>query len=398
LIADNTREEAPCSITAVGLALTAYPVAVARGYLSRDEAVDKVLATLRFFANSPQGTAPDATGYRGLYYHFLEMDTGRRHNQSELSTIDTAFLIAGALTTAQYFTADNDAEGELRQLADALYRRVDWQWALNDGRLVSMGWWPERGFHDKRWRGYSEALLLYVLGLASPSHPLPTESYDAWLETYEWQAHYGIECLYAPPLFIHQLSHIWIDFRGIQDAYMREKCLDYFQNSRRATYVQQRYAIDNPQQYEAYGEWVWGITASDGPGDLVKIVDGIERHFWSYMARGAAGGPDDGTLSPWGVVASLPFAPKIVLRTIARLDEYYPEMLSNYGFKCSFNPTFPGENGWISQGYYGLDQGPIILMIENTLSGLVWRLLRRCPYVVDGLRRAGFTGGWLGSG
>lgn len=396
LIADNSRGDSPCSITAVGLALASYPVAVERGYLSRDDAVTRTLATLRFFWHSPQGTEPDATGYKGFYYHFLNMESGRRHDQSELSTIDTTFLIAGALTAGQYFDRDNDEEQMIRRLSEALYRRVDWRWALNGGRLVSMGWWPESGFHETGWYGYTEALLLYVLGLASPTYPLPAESYDAWLETYEWQTYYGIECLYAPPLFIHQLSHVWIDFRRIQDAFMRDKSLDYFDNSRRATYIQQQYAIENPKNFRAYGEWTWGITASDGPGDIVEVIDGVERRFWGYMARGAPGGPDDGTLSPWGVVASLPFAPEIVLPTIDYFNENYPFMISEYGFKCSFNPTFPdGPQGWISQGYYGLDQGPIVIMIENAISGLVWRLMRGCPHIVRGLRRAGFEGGWL---
>ena len=396
LVADNSRQGAPCSITAVGLALASYPVAVERGYLRRDEAVAKTLATLRFFWRSPQGTEAGATGYNGFYYHFLDMKSGRRYGRSELSTIDTTFLIAGALTAGQYFDGNGDEEREIRDLADALYRRVDWQWALDDGRLVSMGWWPESGFHESRWYGYTEALLLYVLGLASPTHPLPAESYDAWLETYEWQTHYGIDCLYAPPLFIHQLSHVWIDFRSIQDAFMRKMGLDYFENSRRAALIQQKYAVDNPQNFKGYGEYAWGITASDGPGDMVKVVEGVERRFWGYMARGAPGGPDDGTLSPWGVVASLPFAPEIVLPTIDHYDEHYPFMISEYGFKCSFNPTFPGgRQGWVSQGYYGLDQGPIVIMIENALTGLVWRIMRHCPAIVRGLRRAGFKGGWL---
>lgn len=397
LIADNSRDDSPASITAVGLALASYPVAVERGYWSRSEAVERTLATLRFFWHSPQGTEPDATGYKGFYYHFLDMEAGRRYRGSELSTIDTTFFIGGALTAGQYFDRDTRGEQEIRELADALYRRVDWQWALAGGQLVTMGWYPESGFHEASWYGYTEALLLYVLGLASPTHPLPVGSYDAWTETYEWQTHYGIECLYAAPIFIHQLSHVWIDFRGIQDAYMRQKCLDYFQNSRRATYIQQQYAIENPNNYDGYGEWAWGITASDGPGEMVKVVDGVERRFWGYMARGAPGGPDDGTLSPWGVVASLPFAPELVLPTIDYLDEHYSFMISDYGFKCSFNPTFPGgEHGWVSKGYYGLDQGPIVIMIENTLTGLVWRLMRRCPYIASGLQRAGFQGGWLG--
>jgi hypothetical protein len=335
LIADNSRQQSPSSITAVGLALASYPVAVARGYLARDEAAARTLAMLRFFWNSRQGTEPDATGYKGFYYHFLDMETGRRHNQSELSTIDTTFLIAGALTAEQYYTQQSDDEREIRELVDALYRRVDWQWAQNGGRRPSMGWWPESGFHPSRWFGYTEALLLYVLGLASPTYPLPAESYDAWLESYEWQSHYGIESVFAAPMFIHQLSHIWIDFRGIQDAFMRKRGIDYFENSRRAATIQQQYAIENPRNYREYGKWAWGITASDGPGEMVKVIDGVERRFWGYMARGAPGGPDDGTLSPWGVVASLPFAPEIVLPTIAYYDEQYPFMISDYGFKCS---------------------------------------------------------------
>ena len=396
LIADNSRDDSPCSITAVGLALAAYPVAVERRYLSREEAVARTLTTLRFLRDSNQSTAPEATGYKGFYYHFLEMDSGQRHAGSELSTIDTTFLIAGALAAAQYFDRENSREREIREVADTLYRRIDWQWALDGGRLVRMGWYPEEGYHEARWYGYTEALLLYALGLGSPTYPLMPDSYGAWLEGYEWQTHYGIEAVYASPLFIHQLSHVWIDFRKIQDRYMLDKGIDYFENSRRATQIQQRYAMENPENFEGYGEWVWGITASDGPGEMVKVVDGIERRFWGYMARGAPGGPDDGTLSPWGVVASLPFAPEIVVPTVEYYDEHFPFMISDYGFKCSFNPTFPsGEQGWVSQGYYGLDQGPIVLMIENSFSGQPWRLMRRCPYLVAGLRRAGFEGGWL---
>jgi hypothetical protein len=192
---------------------------------------------------------------------------------------------------------------------------------------------------------------------------------------------------------------VWLDFRGIQDDYMREKRIDYFENSRRATYVQQRYAIRNPKQFNGYGEHSWGITASDGPGPAIRSIDGTERRFYDYRARGIPFGPDDGTIAPWAATASLPFAPEIVLPTLQHFDDTYPEMTSHYGFKCSFNPTFASDEtprrGWISKGYYGLDQGPIILMIENFRSGLPWRLMRRCPYVVTGLLRAGFRNGWL---
>lgn len=327
--------------------------------------------------------------------------------QCELSTIDTTFLIAGVLLAAQYFAGDDAREAEIRTLADALYRRVEWDWALDltgaarPTPAVSHGWTPERGFIRYRWNGYSEALLLYALALGSPTHPIPAGSYAAWLERYRWRKLYDIEHLYAGPLFIHQLSHAWIDFRGIQDDFMRARGIDYFENSRRATYLQREYAIRNPRAFRGYGENAWGVTASDGPGPAAHVVDGADRRFWPYLARSAPFGPDDGTLSPWAVVASLPFAPEIVLPALAHINEQHPEITSTYGFKCSFNPTFPGgetpEGGWVSQGHYGLDQGPIVLMIENYVSEQPWRLMRGCAPLVRGLRRAGFTGGWLES-
>ena len=197
-----------------------------------------------------------------------------------------------------------------------------------------------------RWEGYDEALLLYVLGLGSPTYPLPEESYQAWLSTYVWKKIYDYEFVYAGPLFIHQLSHIWVDFRGIQDAYMRDKGLDYFENSRRATYVQREYAIHNPLEFALYDKDCWGITASDGPGPATLKVDGVERQFFDYVARGVPHGPDDGTIAPWAVVASLPFAPEIVLPAIRYFtDRVKLEQADSYGFKASFNPTYPVKSG-----------------------------------------------------
>jgi hypothetical protein len=399
LVPDNTRKDSHCSITAVGLSLASYAIGVERGFIPRASAIERTLTTLRFFLDSEQSEDPHSTGYRGFYYHFLDMKTGRRARESELSTIDTTFLIAGALLAASYFDGGSAEENEIRQIAAALYRRVDWRWAQNGAPAVSHGWKPETGFLRYRWEGYSEALLLYVLGLGSPTHPLPANSYRAWTESFRWKKLYGIEFLYAGPLFIHQLSHVWIDPRGIQDEYMREKGIDYFENSRRATYVQQRYAIRNPKGFKGYGENSWGITASDGPGPAIRTIDGVERRFYDYRARGVPFGPDDGTIAPWAAIASLPFAPEIVLPAIRHFSEAHPEMTSRFGFKCSFNPTFAdagaSPGGWISKGYYGLDQGPIVLMIENFRSGLPWRLMRQCPHIVTGLSRAGFRGGWL---
>lgn len=398
MVADNTRTGAHASITAIGFALTAYLIGVERGFITRGEAIERTLTTLRFFRNSEQSNDPDATGYKGFYYHFLHMDSGRRAWQSELSTIDSTFLLAGALAAAAYFDRNTAEEREIRQLAEELYARADWQWALNAGATVVMGWTPESGFLPYRWQGYSEALILYVLALASPAHPIPPESYKAQTRTYAWRKLYGQEFLYAGPLFIHQLSHMWIDFRGIQDEFMRQKGIDYFENSRRATFVQQQYAIHNPLDFKGYNEHCWGITASDGPGPITIQIDGVERTFFDYIARGVPDGPDDGTIAPWAATASLPFAPEIVLPTLQYFSENHPDMISKYGFKCSFNPTFrtnPNEKGWISKGYYGLDQGPIVMMIENYRTGFLWNLMRTCPYIVTGLRQAGFENGWL---
>lgn len=340
LVPDNTREGAPASITAVGLALASYPVGVERRYLSRAAAVARTLTTLRTFWESPQGEEPDATGFKGFFYHFLDLQTCRRTWNCELSTIDTTFLLAGALACAQYFDRETPPEREIRRLADALYRRVDWQWALAGGQTVSMGWKPDTGFLPFRWEGYSEALLLYALGLGSPTHPLPEESYAAWTSTYRWENLYGMEFLYAGTLFVHQLSHVWIDFRGIRDDFMRRRGIDYFENSRRATYVQRHYAMENPHHFRGYNKDCWGITASDGPGPATLCIDGVERHFHDYVARGVPWGPDDGTIAPWAAIASLPFAPEIVLPALRHFIDFYPEMTSKYGFKCSFNPTF----------------------------------------------------------
>jgi hypothetical protein len=398
LVRDKTQPGAPASIAAVGMAMAAGPLAVERVALPREFMARRTLNRLRFFWNSPQGPEADATGYKGFYYHFLDMETGRRVWNCELSTIDTAFLLAGMLTAATYFDHDNAVEHEIRTLADALYRRVDWQWAQNGGATVTHGWRPETGFIPYRWQGYDEALLLYVLGLGSPTYPLPPESYQAWASTYQWKKIYDWELLYSGPLFTHQLSHLWIDFRGIQDAFMREHGLDYFENSRRATYIQQQYAIRNPLEFAGYGEYCWGLTASDGPGWTVRTINGIERRFFDYIARGAPYGPDDGTIAPWAVVASLPFAPEIVLPTIRHFERLDVGLLQPYGFKATFNATYTvDESGgiWVSPYHFGIDQGPIVLMIDNYRSNLLWKVMQRCRYLVTGLRRAGFTTGWL---
>jgi hypothetical protein len=399
LVRDRTDTAGPSSIAGTGLALAAYPVGVERGYIERDDAIRRTLACLRFFANSTQSTDRSATGYKGFYYHFLDMQTGRRVWDSEVSSVDSAFLLAGMLTAAEYFTRDTPEENEIRTLAKQLNERADWQWMLNGGPTVSHGWTPERGFIRYRWQGYSEALLLYILGLGSPTHPLPEETYTAWTSTYKWKKIYETDYLYSGPLFTHQLSHIWIDFRGIRDPYMQSRQSDYFENSKRATHIQREYGTRNPMNFEGYGEHCWGFTASDGPGWITCSVDGIERRFYGYLSRGAPYGPDDGTIAPWAVVASLPFAPDIVLPAIQQFDQLKLMDPNPYGFKTSFNRTFPTDNaetvGWISAGHCGINQGPIVLMIENYRTELIWKLMRNCSYIITGLRRAKFAGGWL---
>ncbi|WP_341857937.1 glucoamylase family protein [Sinorhizobium medicae] len=399
LVRDKTEPNAPASITAIGMALATLPVVVERGVMIRKFAAKIARKKLAFLLACPQGPEPDASGYKGFFYHFLDIETGRRVWQCELSTIDSAFLFAGALTVAAYFDGDSADEVEVRQLANTLYERADWSWACDHGPTLTHGWRPESGFIPYRWRGYDEGLLLYILGLGSRTHPLPPNAYSAYTESYEWRNIYGRELLYSGPLFTHQLSHMWIDFRGIRDEFMRDHNSDYFQNSRHATYVQQQYAIRNPLKFAGYGKHCWGFTASDGPGWIKRTVDGVEREFYDYTARGAPFGPDDGTVSPWVVVGSLPFAPEIVIPTVWNFAQMQMGMTRLYGFKPSFNQTFAVEGSetgwWVTPYHFGIDQGPVVLMIENYRTGLLWNVMRRCEPLVVGLRRAGFTGGWL---
>jgi len=400
LVADKNAPGWPASIAATGLALTCYPVAVENGWMTEDAAIDRTLATLRFFRDAPQGTEADASGHRGFYYHFLDMRDGRRARACELSSVDTAFLIAGMLAGATYFSADSPRMREIRETAEALYRRVDWRWMCKQGATLRHGWRPGRGFLPYRWQGYDETPLMHALALGSPTHPIAPDAYSAWTSTFEWKRCYDIDYLYCGPLFTHQLSQVWIDFRGIRDAFMRDKGIDYFENSRRATHVQQAYAIDNPLGFRGYGRDAWGITASEGPGPAVRQIEGVRRRFHDYVGRGAPFGIDDGTIAPWAVLASVPFAPEIVLPTI----HHFTHTLGlhdgqAYGFKSTFNPTFGDHSGsaagWISPFHFGLNLGPIVLMIENHLTGMPWRMLRECDHMANGLRKGGFTGGWL---
>ena len=397
LIADTSRKNVPSSIAVTGFALSSYPVAVERGWMKRADAAARTLITLHFFWNSEQSESPNATGYKGFYYHFLDMQSGKRAWQSEVSMVDTTLLLAGVLVASVYFNGETEDEIEIRKLAAALYCRVDWQWAKHGEAVVRQGWKPESGFLHYGWQGYNEATLLYILGLGSPCYPLPACSYAAWTATYQWENIYDGNFLYGGPLFFHQFSHAWIDFKGLQDRFMREKGSDYFENSRRAIFMQREYARRNPHGFEGYGENCWGFTAGDGPGFYKERLEGRERTFFGYVARGVPYGPDDGTIAPWSSLASLPFAPGIAMAALHHLRERYPGVFQNNRLPSGFNPTLKGrgEHGWVSEGRFGLDQGIVLLMIENYRSELIWKLMRACPYIGRGLRRAGFKGGWL---
>ena len=401
LIADKSKPDSHSSIAATGLAISSYVVAVERNLLSREESIHKILTILNFFLAGQQGPEENAMGFKGFYYHFLDMETGRRAWECELSTIDTAIFIAGVLTAACYFKGENKLENEIRTLAESLYRRIDWQWALNGGSTICHGWKPESGFLNNYWgEEYCEAIILYILALGSPTFPINPKGYQDWTSTFKWVDVQGIWYIHAGPLFIHQMSHLWLDFQGIQDELNRKYEIDYFENSRRATHVQQQYAIRNPLNFPHYNENNWGFTASDGPGPAIIRIEGVEKIFYDYVARGVPFGPDDGTISPWAVVASLPFAPDIVLSTLRHAIKRLKEKnAGNEGFDASFNPLYkiPGkeEHGWVSPWKFGLNEGPMVIMIENFRTQLIWNIIRQCSYIRNGLRKAGFTGGWL---
>ncbi|MGQ0645976.1 MAG: glucoamylase family protein [Gemmatimonadaceae bacterium] len=399
------------SIAAVGFALTAYPIGVERGWITRDQATQRTLSTLRFFWQSPQGPAPTGTiGHKGFFYHFLDMTTGTRFQTVELSTIDTSLLLAGVLFCQSYYDRNLPDEMAIRAYADSLYLRAEWTWIQPNKPLVNHRWRPEDGYSTHDWRGYDESMILYILALGSPTFPVEASAWNAFTATNRWLTFQGQPHVNFAPLFGHQYSHVWIDFRGIQDEYMRGRGIDYFENSRRATVSQRAYAIANPRGFRDYSADVWGLTAADGPVNDSLVIDGKGIRFWTYTARGAAATEirDDGTIAPTAAASSLPFAPEIAMPAIRTMRTRYGDALfQRYGFLDSFNPTLRDPRiriqtgridpalGWFDVDYLGIDQGPIVTMIENYRTELVWKVMRRNPHVVRGLRRAGFTGAWL---
>jgi len=416
LVPDRYPSGSPASVAAVGFGLTANVIGAERGFVTREQARERTLRTVRFFRDAPQGArARGMTGYKGFFYHFLDMKAGTRSGPSELSTIDTALLLAGMLHAQVYFDGAHPDEVEIRAAVDAVYWRVDWKWAQARGQLISLSWTPEAGLAPYDWGGYNEAMLVVLLALGSPTHPVGDGAWSAWSENYRsgWARFMGYEYLGFAPLFGHQYSHVWVDFRGIQDATMRQRRFDYFENSRRATYAQRAYAIANPKGWFEYGANVWGFTACDGPG-WVHDTDrgGRSRFFLDYRARGAGRTTtvDDGTIAPTAALSSLPFAPEIVVPAVQEMHARYGAFIySTYGFLDSFNRSFTSTEarlsdgrvdpafGWIASDYLGIDQGPILAMIANYRNELVWDRMRHCVPLRRGLERAGFNGGWLDS-
>lgn len=393
LVKDRSASWAPASIAAIGFALPSYAIGVERGWISRDEAANITLTILKFFLNSVQSPDTNVTGYQGFYYHFLRMNSGTREWNCELSTVDTGLLMMGIIFSRSYFNQNNEEENEIREIASALIKRMNWDFFLmpetgNHPNSISMGWTPEHGLHDMGWVGYNEALFLYILAAGSGMTNAET-AFGEWLKHYDWRTPYpGLSHAAFPPLFGHQFSFCFIDPIGLTDKFMREKGIDYFENSRRATYVQRQYAIDNPHGWVGYDSLCWGISASDGPTEKYNFDD---KEFLGYAGRGTSGPDlnyfDDGTIAPYAAISSIVFAPEIVIPTINFFnDKYGKNLWSSYGYLDAFNPTV----NWFNKEYIGIDQGPILLMIENFRSGLIWKFMMKDEVIRIGLKRLGF--------
>ncbi|HNQ89305.1 MAG TPA: glucoamylase family protein [Verrucomicrobiota bacterium] len=378
LIPDRSPSTSPCSIAAVGFGLSALCVGVDRGWITRAEGAARVQTTLATFGSGPQGPETSGTiGHKGWFYHFLDMTAARRYVKfnTELSSIDTALLLAGVLHARQFFDQTNPGEASLRAAADAILGRVDWRWMAPDTDVLSMGWHPDSGFLPARWVGYNEAMLLCLLALGAASDPLPPSAWERWTGGYTWTTHYGHAFVPFPPLFGHQYSHCWVDFRRVADPFMTRHRSTYFENSRRATLAQHAYCTANPLRHPGYSGDLWGLTACDGPA--------------GYAARGAPPAlHDDGTIAPTAAGGSIVFAPELAIPTLRRFyREFRRSLWTPYGFRDAFNLGA----AWWGPDTLGIDQGPFVLMIENHRTGRVWQRFMRSPEIQRGLARAGFV-------
>lgn len=396
LVKDRSTDASPASMAAVGFAIPIWSIGAEHNWISRDEAARLTLNLLKFLINSNQSTDALATGYKGFYYHFVDMKNGKRFWKCELSTIDTGLLLAGIRFAVQYFNCDNDIENEIRLLGNKLTEIADWDFTqISDTAklypsTISMWWDPENGLGNTGWVGYNEALIMQVIAAGS-GFKGAQKSYDQWLKYYEIDEPYkGLKHITFPPLFGHQYSHMFIDFRGVYDKYNQKSGFDYFENSRRAVYTQYNYFKENVNNWKGYDSLCWGLTACDGPGTKYNTAD---KKFFEYEARGTSGSKktpiDDGTIAPTAAAASIAFAPEIVLPALKNMYSKYGEkgLWGKYGFKDAFNPTL----NWFASDYLGIDQGPIVIMIENYRNGFVWKHCMKDSIIKKGLEILGFA-------
>src|SRR5882762_7919370 len=355
---NDTRKMA--SIAATGFGLTALCIGDRRGYGNSKEIRERVRTTLRFLAN-------DLPNVHGFFYHFIHIETGARWENVELSSIDTSLLLCGVLMARQYF-----ADQEIKDLATKIYERVDWPWMLNGGKTFSMGWKPESGFLDARWEHYCELMMIYLLAIGSPTHPVPASSWNAW--TRPKIKYQGIEYISGnDPIFTHQYSHAWFDFRNKRDAYT-----DYFENSVKATKAHKLFCLSLRDRFPDYSEDLWGISASD----YVK----------GYTAWGGPPpqGPIDGSIVPCATGGSLPFLFEDCVRVLRNLrGRYAGKVWKKYGFVDAFNPL----TGWYDADALGIDLGITMLMAENHRTQFVWNMFMKNPEVQAAMQKAGFHAG-----
>ncbi|HEY6766181.1 MAG TPA: glucoamylase family protein [Candidatus Sulfotelmatobacter sp.] len=344
------------SVAATGFGLTSLCIADKRGFIPSGDALERVFACLRFLWKK-------VPHHRGFFYHFAHIETGERVWDSEISSVDTAILLCGILTCREHFR-----HRDVAQLADLIFSRVDWTWLSEDTSLLPHGWTPEIGFLPYRWDYYSELMMMYLLGLGSSAHPLREETWNAWKRmTFEYD---GLRYIGSfAPLFVHQYSQAWFDFRGKRDKYA-----DYFQNSIVATDVHRRFCVELGKQFRDYSDDLWGISAADS--EKGYVVWGGPPAF----------GPIDGTVVPSAAGGSLPFMPQATMRVLRNIRNHYGGAWTKYGFANAFNPL----KNWYDHDVIGIDTGITMLMAENLRTGFVWETFMKTAEAQRGMQRAGF--------
>ena len=400
LTMDSSRDDTACSIAAVGFSLSSFAIACERGYISRADARNYVLKTLKTLWSLPQGEGTTGvSGHHGFFYHFLDKKTWTRTWQCELSTIDTALLMAGVLSCSSYFDDTTAEEEQIRDLAKKLFDRVEWDWMFQPDGFIAMGWDPEtgKGFHKGRWSHFDEGPILILMAAGSSTHPVPAEAWANYCKNFKTSSDMGKERVDFPYTYGYQYPGCWIDFRGINDAATKKLGFDYFENGKRILMAQHAYALANPMGWRDYGKDCWGLTACDGPGNSKKEFHGKKAEFRGYSMRGGPNGFDDGTIAPTAIAASVPYAPEVIIPTLKKWKENRPEVWGDCGFHDAFNPSWDESkpSGWVDPSYLGIDQGPVIIMLENYRSGFLWNLMKRNDVFLNGLKRSGFSGGWL---